>query len=303
VMDISDISQGSSGGNRRRTFKSISSSQISSNNNNNNNNKLRVRFSSVAKGPLLLGIRVFANKEFVSLDLNDRKQVWYSGLEIRAMKQASMDHVAAGKNKEGQSSANEKDDEEDWRGLEHIVEGETKRRQRIHYFVRSTLKIQSERQRKGSKPEAIADALGAFSRSQSRSDRRRAHKAGKLDYADAHHILQQDQGGVLDLSCNNSTHSLRRSLFKRSSSTKSNSSSSSHHRRVSDCVKPSHAALRRSRSEDNESLGGKRHALRRMSSRVRAVAMLPHKRLSTTSIFSSASMQSTGSTASVTSSG
>lgn len=291
MLDISDISQSSG----RRTHKALSSSQS---NNHNNKNKRQVRFSSVTEGPLSLGIRVFSNKEFVSLDLKDRQQVWYTGLEIRAMKQANMDHVAAAKNnKEGPSSADDDDKEEDWRGLEHMVEGETKRRQRIQHFVCAVLKIQSERQRKGSKPDAIADALGAFSRSQSRGDRRRAHNVGRLDYADAHHIHHIQQQHGLHLSSS--------SLFRGSSSTvrSARRNSSGLHRRVSQCVMSSQAALRRSLSEDNGSLKKKRHVLSRMSSRVRAAAMLPHKRLATpVSSSSASSLQSTGSTASVTSS-
>jgi hypothetical protein len=306
MMDITDISV-SSGGYRRRTSKAmISSSQT------RNNKLLRVRFSSVADGPLSLGIRVFANREFVSLDLNDRKQVWYTGLEIRAMKQANIDHVAEKKRAADHDDHDDDDDddeEDDWRGLEHIVEGETKRRQRIQHFVCSLLKIQSERQRKGSKPEAIADALGAFSRSQSRGDRRRAQKVGKIDYANSRlQQQQQQQQDLLDESQlgNSSSHSLAskpRSFL--SSSVRRHSNTRSHRRRASECDVFSQSAVRRSLSADNECLQKRKHVLRRMSDRAKA-AMLPHKRHSATAAVmktsSSRSLQSTGSTVSATSS-
>jgi hypothetical protein len=299
MMDVSDLSQ-SSGSNRRRSRKAMSS-QVG-----NISSKLRVRFSSVAEGPLSLAIRVFANKEFVSLDLNDRKRVWYSGLEIRAIKQANIDRVAEKKQAkinneargESSDSQQQQEEEENWRGLEHIVEGETKRRQRIHNFVCSILKIQSERQRKGSKPEAIADALGALSKSQSRGDRKRAIKLGKLDYVDARIQQQQpDQGEFTWSRTCPSRNGGAKSILGRSLSSR---------RRRSDCVPATSSqapAVRRSLSGDHEYLQKRMHLLRRVSA-----AMMPHKRHTTTSSSliinpsASWSVQSTASTASATSS-
>ena len=77
---------------------------------------------------------------------------------------------------------NDKNDRLHCRGLEHLLEGETQRKARIQAFVASVLKLQTEKKRKGSKPDSIADALGNLSRQHSKKDRKRAEKVGKQDY-------------------------------------------------------------------------------------------------------------------------
>lgn len=116
-------------------------------------------------------VQEFANPEFCSTDQSVRKQVWYTSLEIRAIKQANL--IACQRSQETEQ-------EDCSRGLEHLLEGETKRRQRIHDFVASVLKLQAERQRKGK--SSTGEAIAVFARTASRGDRRRAQKVGKQDH-------------------------------------------------------------------------------------------------------------------------
>lgn len=159
---------------------------------------LSVSFSREGDGSdghnLSVSVVEFANEEFCSLDPKVRQQVWYSSLEIRAIKQANMDDVIRQQQqKEEDEHGKTGYDHGCWRGLEHLIEGETERRRRIHEFVVSVCQCQHEylKRKRGcttatgqDSARRIADALGQFCRSQSKPDRRRAAKMGILDAAE-----------------------------------------------------------------------------------------------------------------------
>ncbi|CAB9520047.1 expressed unknown protein [Seminavis robusta] len=205
MLDISDISMdlshSSSGSAGRRRRRAASFCVV--------RDRRRVRFSVIPDGPVAVEIQHFANPEFTSPKLQDRKEIWYSSMEIRALKQLNMDLC---RQKQEREESQEEDDSVCWRGLEHLVEGETKRRQRIQHFLAAILKVQTERKRKGAiRPEAMADALQSFSRSQSRGDRRRALKVGKLDYAAA----QEGPTVQRNLSLDTDQFQKRRTILRR----------------------------------------------------------------------------------------
>ena len=145
------------------------------------------------KNCLAVSVVEFPNDEFCSGDANLRKKIWYSSLEIRAIKQANMDLVAKAivGDEEQQSNTNCINKDSDLRGLEHLVEGETIRRERINVFIHSVCKVQQEEKGKGAKPEAVADAISIFSKSLTKKDRRQAAKVGKLDAAE---VADEEKG-------------------------------------------------------------------------------------------------------------
>ncbi|CAB9513391.1 expressed unknown protein [Seminavis robusta] len=297
MLDISDISMdlshSSSGSAGRRRRRAASFCVV--------RDRRRVRFSVIPDGPVAVEIQHFANPEFTSPKLQDRKEIWYSSMEIRALKQLNMDLC---RQKQEREESQEEDDSVCWRGLEHLVEGETKRRQRIQHFLAAILKVQTERKRKGAiRPEAMADALQSFSRSQSRGDRRRALKVGKLDYAAAQEGDSSNSNNSNNNNSNNNTQGKSRSFLLRSSSARKLLGRRCRRRSVHD-TPGSGPTVQRNLSLDTDQFQKRRTLLRRVSHR--AAAMLPNRRSSTLSATSATSstrsLQSTGSTASATSS-
>ena len=170
-----------------------------------------VHFGSTSNDAVAVRVSVqeFSNPEFLSQDAKLRKQIWYSSLELRAIKQANMDisrmqqqlSVRAGRSTEfrveGDDDNDSNDEEENevcFRGLEHLVEGEANRLDRVGSFVCGLLKLQSDKQAKKSLIHTpVADALKSYSRNESRTDRHHARKQAKLDAQDAATILEEYQ--------------------------------------------------------------------------------------------------------------
>lgn len=220
----------------------------------------------------------FPNTEFLSQDAKVRKAIWYTGLEIRAINQTNLDviryqqqqhesndsnhflgfggsshkqnasfpnHQSNTKNPQQNPNTNtdttldnDKNDRLHCRGLEHLLEGETQRKARIQAFVASLLKLQTDKKRKGSRPESTADALENLSRQHSKKDRKRAQKVGKQDYDAVH-------GSRIGIS-SSLTHAPTPGSDEHKTPRRSLSSNSLHFRKT--------GSLRQSRSfEDNSS--------------------------------------------------
>lgn len=178
---------------------------------------------------VMVEIHEFPNPEFCCHDAKIRKSIWYTSLEIRAINQTNLDAIRQqqelldldqNKNNKGHdkhtkdtatascTNTSTRDTSKNTggerevcccRGLEHFLEGERERKQRLQAFVASILKLQADKKREGSRPASIMGALQNLSQKHSRADGKRSQKLGKEDCwaisEDEHRQQQQQQDG------------------------------------------------------------------------------------------------------------